>query len=212
MQHIKYMADKNIAFVTFVNPSAALSFYNRSNYEGLVLKGKRLKVGWGKAAPLSTAVAAAVQTGASRNVYVGHLDESMTEDELRENFMEFGDIELVNLIPEKKIGFVNFTDIMAAVKAVDTMRHNPTYAHYKVNFGKDRCGNAPRHSRDWQGGSGSASNSGGGSVMVMGGLVGDVGGYNTSPASSSYSSSKPHGGSSSSSPDNAVVASSGLAG
>ncbi|KNC96864.1 uncharacterized protein SPPG_07696 [Spizellomyces punctatus DAOM BR117] len=148
LQNIKYMPDKNIAFVTFIDPSSAVNFYNRGTYEGVVLKGKRLKVGWGKATSLPQSVAVAVQSGASRNVYIGAIDELITEDRLRKDFSEFGDIELVNIIPEKNIGFVNFVDIMSAVKAVESMKLVPDYGKYKINYGKDRCGNPPRPPRE----------------------------------------------------------------
>lgn len=153
------MQDKNICFVTFIEASSAASFYNRGITEGLVLKGKRLKFGWGKPTPLPHTVASAVlHLGASRNVYIGALDSSISEDKLRQDFVEFGEIELVNMVPEKNIGFVNFTDIMSAVKTVELMRQqlqqegvmtvgSGDYTKYKINFGKDRCGNPPRPPR-----------------------------------------------------------------
>ena len=154
------MAEKNIAFITFIEASAALSFYNRGMTDGLALKGKRVKFGWGKPTPLPHTVASAVlHMGASRNVYIGSLDENITEEMLAQDFQEFGEIELVNLVPEKNIGFVNFTDIMSAVKAVELMRQqmqqegviivgNGDYSKFKINFGKDRCGNPPRPPRN----------------------------------------------------------------
>ncbi|KAI8821991.1 uncharacterized protein EV422DRAFT_495262 [Fimicolochytrium jonesii] len=150
LQNIKYMPDKNIAFVTFIDPSAAVNFYNRGNYEGLVLKGKRLKVGWGKPSALPPGVATAVQSGASRNVYIGAIDESISEDRLRKDFSEFGDIELINIIADKNIGFVNFVDLTSAVKAVEALKSDDSkgYGQYRINFGKDRCGNPPRPPRE----------------------------------------------------------------
>ncbi|KAJ3186179.1 hypothetical protein HDU85_007619 [Gaertneriomyces sp. JEL0708] len=148
LQNIKYMPDKNIAFVTFVDPNAAVGFYNRGMMEGVVLKGKRLKIGWGKPSSVPTGVATAVSQGASRNVYIGAIDDQVTEDRLRKDFADFGDIELVNIIPDKNIGFVNFVDIMSAVKAVENMKGHPDYAQYKINYGKDRCGNPPRPPRE----------------------------------------------------------------
>ncbi|KAI8919263.1 hypothetical protein DFJ77DRAFT_427998 [Powellomyces hirtus] len=150
LQNIKYMPDKNIAFVTFIEPASALNFYNRGSYEGLVLKGKRLKIGWGKPTPLPPSIASAVQSGASRNVYIGAIDDSISEDSLRKDFSEFGDIELVNIIADKNIGFVNFVDLTSAVKAVETLKGDETrgYGQYRINFGKDRCGNPPRPPRE----------------------------------------------------------------
>jgi RNA recognition motif-containing protein len=138
------MPDKNIAFVSFIDPNAALAFYNRGNTEGVVIKGKRVKVGWGKPSPLPLSVSSVVQTGASRNVYIGNLDASITEERLRKDFGDYGEIELINILHDKSIAFVSFTDISSAVKAVESVRLLPEYVHFKINFGKDRCGNLPR--------------------------------------------------------------------
>ncbi|KAJ3328964.1 hypothetical protein HDU76_008922 [Blyttiomyces sp. JEL0837] len=144
LQQVKYMAEKNIAFVTFIDPSAAMALYHRGNNEGVVIKGKRVKVGWGKPSTIPMSVATAIQTGASRNVYIGSIDASVNEERLRRDLNEYGEIEMVNLVPDKNIAFVSFTDILSAVKAVEGMKANPEYASYKVSFGKDRCGNPPR--------------------------------------------------------------------
>jgi len=147
LQEIKYKTEGNCAFVTFVDPNTATSFYNKVSCEGIIIKGKRItKVGWGKHPTLSQHLSTAIQNGATRNVYIGQLEEGTTEEKLRKDFSEFGEIELINLIPEKKYGFVNFTSIKAAVKAVENMRNNPEYQNQKISYGKDRCGN-PVHER-----------------------------------------------------------------
>lgn len=52
----------------------------------------------------------------SKRIYVGNLPYSMTEDELREIFGEFGAVESVNLISDREtgrprgFGFVEMTD------------------------------------------------------------------------------------------------------
>jgi len=147
LQEIKYKSEGNCAFVTFVDPNTATSFYNKVSCEGIIIKGKRInKVGWGKHPTLSQYLSTAIQNGATRNVYIGQLEDGTTEEKLRNDFSEFGDIELINLIPEKKYGFVNFTSIKAAVKAVESMKNNPEYQDQKISYGKDRCGN-PVHER-----------------------------------------------------------------
>eukprot|EP00842_Homolaphlyctis_polyrhiza_P001791 jgi/Hompol1/2612/HPOL_006100-RA len=144
LQNIKYMHDRGIAFATFIEASAAESFYNRGVQEGMILKNKRVKFGWGKESSLPSVIATAVQLGASRNVYIGTIDKTVTEETLRRDFAQFGEIELINIVSDRNIGFVNFTDIVSAIKAVETMKTNPMYLRFKVNFGKDRCGNPPR--------------------------------------------------------------------
>ncbi|EAA28114.1 hypothetical protein GE21DRAFT_4086 [Neurospora crassa] len=145
LHHIRYIPDKHICFVTFIDPTAAASFFALSNLQGLMIHNRRLKIGWGKhSGALPPAIALAVSGGASRNVYIGNLDETWTEERLRQDFSEYGEIELVNTLREKSCAFVNFTNIANAIKAIEAVRSKEEYRKFKVNFGKDRCGNPPR--------------------------------------------------------------------
>jgi len=145
LHHIRYIPDKHICFVTFIDPTSAASFYALSNLQGLMIHNRRLKIGWGKhSGALPAAIALAVSGGASRNVYVGNLDESWSEERLKQDFSEYGEIELVNTLREKSCAFVNFTNIANAIKAIEAIRGKDDYRRFKVNFGKDRCGNPPR--------------------------------------------------------------------
>ncbi|KAF2803455.1 uncharacterized protein BDZ99DRAFT_526383 [Mytilinidion resinicola] len=145
LHHIRYIPDKHICFVTFIDPTSAASFYALSNLQGLMIHNRRLKIGWGKhSGALPPAIALAVSGGASRNVYIGNLDESWSEERLRQDFSEYGEIELVNALREKSCAFVNFTNIANAIKAIEAVRGREEYKRFKVNFGKDRCGNPPR--------------------------------------------------------------------
>ncbi|KAG9972350.1 hypothetical protein KCU78_g23378, partial [Aureobasidium melanogenum] len=115
LHHIRYIPDKHICFVTFIDPTSAASFFALSNLQGLMIHNRRLKIGWGKhSGALPPAIALAVSGGASRNVYVGNLDETWTEERLRQDFSEYGEIELVNTLREKSCAFVNFTNIANA--------------------------------------------------------------------------------------------------
>ncbi|KAI9773643.1 MAG: hypothetical protein M1840_006917 [Geoglossum simile] len=145
LHHIRYIPDKHICFVTFIDPTSAASFYALSNIQGLMIHNRRLKIGWGKhSGALPPAIALAVSGGASRNVYIGNLDESWSEERLRQDFSEYGEIELVNALREKSCAFVNFTNIANAIKAIEAVRGREEYRRFKINFGKDRCGNPPR--------------------------------------------------------------------
>jgi RNA recognition motif-containing protein len=151
LHHIRYIPDKHICFVTFIDPTAAASFYALSTLQGLMIHNRRLKIGWGKhSGALPPAIALAVSGGASRNVYIGNLDETWTEERLRQDFTEYGEIELVNTLREKSCAFVNFTNIANAIKAIEAIRGKDEYKRFKVNFGKDRCGNAPRQMQQQQ--------------------------------------------------------------
>ncbi|KAF8845932.1 hypothetical protein BDN67DRAFT_1006441 [Paxillus ammoniavirescens] len=165
LQSVRYMQDKHIAFVTFVDPAAAFTFFQVSSYQGLTLNNRRLKIGWGKnSGPLPPSLALAVHSGATRNVYVGNIEdfELFSDDKLKRDFGEFGDIELVNFLKEKNCAFVNFTNVSNAIKAIDGVKNKPDYANLRIAHGKDRCANPPRSGP--QGGSSrrTASGNGGG--------------------------------------------------
>ncbi|KAG0173006.1 hypothetical protein DFQ28_006342 [Apophysomyces sp. BC1034] len=141
---IRYLAEKHIAFVTFVDPTAAMSVHNQGSFNGLFVKSRRIRVGWGKPMAIPAAVLMAVQQGATRNIYIGGIDENITEEKLRHDFEEYGEIELVNTLREKSCAFVNFTNIGSAMKALQGIKQNEEYSGFKINYGKDRCGNPPR--------------------------------------------------------------------
>ncbi|PWN89865.1 hypothetical protein FA10DRAFT_99088 [Acaromyces ingoldii] len=147
LQNVRYIPEKHIAFITFVDPNAALAFYHLANYSGVMIHNRRLKIGWGKhSGPLSPAIAMAVQAGGSRNVYVGNIEDFdfHTIEKLRRDFGEYGDIEMVNQLREKSCAFVNFCNIQNAIKAIEAMKNHPDYPNQRIGAGKDRCGNPPR--------------------------------------------------------------------
>ncbi|KAJ1565572.1 hypothetical protein HK096_001869 [Nowakowskiella sp. JEL0078] len=145
LEKIKLTMDKKCAFATFMDIPAAQAFYNRGQTDGVVVKGKRVRINWGKPSMTSPHIQQAVLLGASRNVYIGNIDTTIyNEEKLRNDFAQFGEIELVNLVPEKNAGFVNFIDIAFAIRAVEAMKLDGEYAAFRVNFGKDRCGQMPR--------------------------------------------------------------------
>lgn len=99
-----------LQFVTFIDPAAAFTFFQVASFQGLTLNNRRLKIGWGKnAGPLPPALALAVHAGATRNVYIGNVEdfESFSEEKLKRDFGEYGDIELVNFLKEKYVSSIS---------------------------------------------------------------------------------------------------------
>ncbi|CDU22305.1 related to RNA binding protein Nrd1 (Negative regulator of differentiation) [Sporisorium scitamineum] len=147
LQNIRFIPEKHIAFVTFTDPNTALAFFHLATYSGIMIHNRRLKVGWGKhSGPLSPAIHFAVQAGGSRNVYIGNIDDPdfLTEEKIRNDFSQYGEIETVNSLREKNCAFANFTNIQSAIKCIEGMKSHPDYQSVKISYGKDRCGNPPR--------------------------------------------------------------------
>ncbi|WVN86618.1 uncharacterized protein L203_101786 [Cryptococcus depauperatus CBS 7841] len=148
LQQIRYFPEKHNAFVTFVNPLSALTFYQSAQTTGLALLQRRLRVGWGKhSGSISPALLQAIQAGASRNVYIGQIADFnlFTEEKLRADFGEFGDIDMINFLTDKGVAFVNFTSISSAQKAIEGIKLKPEYSILRISYGKDRCANPPRN-------------------------------------------------------------------
>ena len=106
----------HICFITFVDPNAALAFFTLASHQGITIRNRRVRVGWGKpSGPTQPGIAMAVHAGASRNVYIGGIEDFNlftyvkifdllpsigltsilnSEDKLRIDFGYFGEIEL----------------------------------------------------------------------------------------------------------------------
>ena len=87
-----------------------------------------------------------MHSGATRNVCIGNIEDfdTFSEDRLKRDFGEYGDIELVNFLIEKNCAFVNFTNISNAIKAIEGVKNTPDYANLRIAHGKDHCANLPR--------------------------------------------------------------------
>jgi RNA recognition motif-containing protein len=79
------------------------------------------------------------------NIYVGNLAYSVTEDELRNAFSEFGEVSSVNLIIDrgtgqsKGFGFVEMSDNSEADEAIKALNGVPLNGRsIKVNQAKPR--------------------------------------------------------------------------
>ncbi|KNE59846.1 hypothetical protein AMAG_05299 [Allomyces macrogynus ATCC 38327] len=154
LESAKIVAEKSCAFVVFLDAHDAANFWH--------------------AAPVPPHIQAAVAAGATRNVYISNLAPTTTEDELRFDLAQYGEIDNVRIVPPREpgkghMGFVHFCALAAAMKVVASLgQTNPKYANRRINYGKDRC--VPRH-----------ANGGGGGHMVRANSAASAFGYG-SPA------------------------------
>ncbi|MCP5420783.1 MAG: RNA-binding protein [Gammaproteobacteria bacterium] len=88
------------------------------------------------------------------NIYVGNLPYSITEEELRSSFSEFGEVSSVNLITDKFTGqskgfaFVEMPNNSEADQAIKALNENTLKGRkIKVNQAKPRSERPPRRPR-----------------------------------------------------------------
>lgn len=147
LQSIRFLKERYVCFITFIDPIAAAQFFAMCQLHGLIIHNRNVKVGWGKhSGTLPNALSLAVLNGASRNIYIGNISDfdRYNAAKLRADFGTFGDIEQINFLKEKNCAFINFLNIANAIKALDGIKSFDDYKDLKINFGKDRCGNLPR--------------------------------------------------------------------
>lgn len=90
------------------------------------------------------------QADATRNVYIGNLDDTVTEQTLRDDLSRFGPIDQVKIVRDKNIGFVHFLSISTAIKVVQTLPTEKEYAGRRVAYGKDRTAYVPKNQHQQQ--------------------------------------------------------------
>ncbi|KAA1131399.1 hypothetical protein PGTUg99_033641 [Puccinia graminis f. sp. tritici] len=123
---VKVLPEKNCAFISFLDPTTAAAFHSDALMRKIQLHGQELKIGWGKPSAVPINVVMAVQqNGATRNVYLGNLEETVTEQSLRDDLSRYGPIDQVKIVRDKNIGFVHFLSIATAIKVVQTLATEP---------------------------------------------------------------------------------------
>jgi RNA recognition motif-containing protein len=119
LESIHAIPEKCCVFLSYLEGDTAAAFHADATIKKLSLRGQKLKIGWGKPWPVSTQVTLAIsQRNASRNVYLGGLDENMTEEHLRDDLSRFGLIDQVKIVRDKNMGFVHFMSIAVAIKVI----------------------------------------------------------------------------------------------
>lgn len=117
LESIRVLPEKSCVFLSFLEGATAAAFHADATIKKLSLHGQELKIGWGKPSPVPSQVALAIsQSNASRNVYLGGLDDGTTEEQLRDDLSRFGLIDQVKIVRDKNIGFVHFLSISVATK------------------------------------------------------------------------------------------------
>ncbi|OBZ91724.1 Negative regulator of differentiation 1 [Choanephora cucurbitarum] len=142
---IRFFKATQNAFVTFFDEESAERVYEYFEKYQLSVRGRKLKLGWGKPSTISPRTAFAIKNGATRNLYIGGIDTSIyTAEKLRQDFSDYGETEQVNVMKEQMTGFVNFLSLNDAMTAIVAIKTKPEYADIKISYGKDRCGNKPK--------------------------------------------------------------------
>jgi RNA recognition motif-containing protein len=73
----------------------------------------------------------------SRSLWLGNVDPTVTEGEIRATFESFGAIENVRILPAKECAFVNFYEMDAAITARNAMQGKPLgNMILRIGFGK----------------------------------------------------------------------------
>ncbi|GMG26278.1 unnamed protein product [Ambrosiozyma monospora] len=140
VESLKMLPSKNCAFISFLDENSAMLFHSDAILKRLTINNHDIKIGWGKPTPVHPVVASCVaRYNATRNVYLGNLDENVTEEELYRDLEEYGPIDTIKILHEKKIAFVHFTSILAAIRCVQSLPLVEQYKDRKVFYGKDRC-------------------------------------------------------------------------
>ncbi|KAK3835718.1 MAG: hypothetical protein J3R72DRAFT_451127 [Linnemannia gamsii] len=130
---------KHCAFVTFVDPDAAVRFLSQGRKEKWRIRNRPLELSWGNLTPVVPRITEAVKVGASRCVCVGRLDRTVSKEILEADFSRFGQVESLKLLVDKNVAYVYLTSIESAIKAKASLSIDYQYLHRRLSYGVDRC-------------------------------------------------------------------------
>jgi RNA recognition motif-containing protein len=136
---LKIVREKKCAFLTFMDPHSALAYLSLCNFQGLVVKGHKLRVSLGTNSNITVQSIIYCFRGATRTVVLSNTDSSITHDKILCDFGKFGELEMINFISSKRIVFINFLNITDSYLCCASLNSDPFYLNYKIGFGNDRC-------------------------------------------------------------------------
>ena len=120
LESIKMIPDKHHAFVNYIDAGSAFALMTSCGGE-LILHGKPSPMTWARTRPVPRDLYAAIRSGATRNLYVANVPESLSEQGLFALFGRFGELESIRLVPRKLAAFVNYVSVSCAIRAKDAM-------------------------------------------------------------------------------------------
>jgi len=107
LESVKIVREKQCAFLNFIDPAAAHAFFMSAQSSPVRIKTHIIKINWAKSGILGGEVIAAVRQGGTRNLFVGNVEDHITDEVLREVFKNYGEFDTVVVLKDKKIAFVN---------------------------------------------------------------------------------------------------------
>lgn len=90
---------------------------------------------------------APLSTTESRSLWLGNIDPTVTEDEVRSVFEPFGPVENIRLLPAKECAFVNYYDLESAIKARNSMQ-GKALGNMILRIGFGKISDHPLHTRE----------------------------------------------------------------
>jgi hypothetical protein len=159
IESVKYLENRKCLFVTFVdakdahrcfryfmNSNGAISVSQQGEFSNeqcqgiFMFENEQIKIGWGNDSSCPTILSNHIKRGATRCIYISNLDDKLLEESILENVCgEFGPVESVKLVRDKRIGFVHMMSITNAVRAVQSLSDREGWKDRKVFYGRDRA-------------------------------------------------------------------------
>lgn len=139
--------EKKNAFINYVSNAAAVAMFTYSQNHPIIVCGKVVRINWAKSTPLHNQLMEQTRAGATRNLYIGGLPETATEEDIKELFVPFcnenGEFDNIVLKKARHIAFVNFTSLKDAIYAKKAFETSPAVLGgltLKINYAKE-CSN-----------------------------------------------------------------------
>lgn len=126
LEQAKMNPDKQNAFLNFLDADAAMAMMEECRMRPTTLGGEKIKINWAKSTPLKQEAIVELQKGATRNLFVGGIHPTTTEEDLMSLFNPYtsGEYDSISILPEKTIAFVNMTSLKAAVMAKNGLQRD----------------------------------------------------------------------------------------
>jgi len=152
IESVRILRDKYCAFVNFTEESNAKEAKRRLH--NTIIGRQYISINYRKADPKAVVsgggqgqgtaqtIDGEILNSPSRALWIGNVSEEITKEQLQKEFAQFGEIESIRILGNKRCAFVNYKEKEHAENALKTLQGKKLgLLEIKINFGKVHTAN-----------------------------------------------------------------------
>ncbi|GFF30731.1 LON peptidase N-terminal domain and RING finger protein 2 [Aspergillus udagawae] len=142
--HLYLRPRDHAAYVSFVEPAAAVEFLQHAKTHGCHVAGKRVEVSWNdRQFYLPPYVGSKIRNGATRNLVIYNVNANITESLIRTDLEHIHNLIVITVKFKQGNAYISTNSVHNTLFARSCMMSRGTYKGMRIGFYPDECAGLP---------------------------------------------------------------------